>query len=442
MPIAVGASTGRSVVIVDGVRTPFAKAGGALADVPAHELGRVAVRELLARTELDPARLDEVVLGNCGSPPRPRTSRASRRSRPACRERVPAFTVHRNCASGIEAVAEAALRIAAGRRHGGDRRRHRVDVDYPLLMGPALTEAFARVRARALAAARARAVPRASRPGAARRASRSSRASPIRCAASTWAQTAEVLAREFAHHARGAGRVRARATSARSPRDEGRLAGRGDARLPRRRRSSRSRTTSARAASRRSSSSRSSSPSSTAATARSRSATRARSPTARSRCWSWTRRPRAPRATARSAALRSVAFAGLDPERMGLGPVFATPLALERAGVALADIDADRDQRGVRRAGAGVPRRVRVATTFAREKLGPRARARRDRSRELNVNGGAIALGHPVGVSGARLVLTLLHEMRRRGGGRGLATLCVGGGQGAAVVLESMPEAA
>jgi acetyl-CoA acetyltransferase len=80
--------------------------------------------------------------------------------------------------------------------------------------------------------------------------------------------------------------------------------------------------------------------------------------------------------------------------------------------------------------------------TFAREQLGlARAIGAIDPAK-LNVNGGAIALGHPVGVSGTRLVLTLLYELRRRGGGLGLATLCVGGGQGAAVVVESMPEAA
>jgi len=78
-----------------------------------------------------------------------------------------------------------------------------------------------------------------------------------------------------------------------------------------------------------------------------------------------------------------------------------------------------------------------ASDTFGREKLGlPGAVGAIDPAR-LNVNGGAIALGHPVGVSGTRLVLTLLRELRRQGGGLGLATLCVGGGQGASVVVEA-----
>ncbi len=103
------------VVIVEGVRTPFAKAGSALAGTSAAELGRLAIAELLARTAFDPARLDEVVLGNCGTP-----ADAANLARVAALEAgvpaaVPAFTVHRNCASGIESIAEAAARVAHGR---------------------------------------------------------------------------------------------------------------------------------------------------------------------------------------------------------------------------------------------------------------------------------------------------------------------------------------
>jgi acetyl-CoA acetyltransferase len=77
-----------------------------------------------------------------------------------------------------------------------------------------------------------------------------------------------------------------------------------------------------------------------------------------------------------------------------------------------------------------------ASETFAREKLGRGAALGEIDRQRLNVNGGAIALGHPVGATGTRLVLTLLKEMKRRGLHRGLATLCVGGGQGAALLLE------
>jgi acetyl-CoA C-acetyltransferase/acetyl-CoA acyltransferase len=133
--------------------------------------------------------------------------------------------------------------------------------------------------------------------------------------------------------------------------------------------------------------------------------------------------------------IRSFAFAGLSPKRMGLGPVFAMNAALERAGLALSDCELFEINEAF---AAQVLACVRAARSdeFARRELG------RDRALgeipldRLNVNGGAIALGHPVGASGGRLLLTLLHEMRRRNLRRGMAALCVGGGQGAAFVLE------
>ena len=100
--------------ILGGIRTPFARAGTALERVPAYELGRIAIAELLARQNLDPARLDHVVFGNCAQP-----AEAANIARVAALlggvpESVPGVSVHRNCASGMEAVADATYRIAAG----------------------------------------------------------------------------------------------------------------------------------------------------------------------------------------------------------------------------------------------------------------------------------------------------------------------------------------
>jgi acetyl-CoA acyltransferase len=133
--------------------------------------------------------------------------------------------------------------------------------------------------------------------------------------------------------------------------------------------------------------------------------------------------------------LRGYAFVGLDPAHMGLGPTHATPLALRRAGVRFGDIGLIEMNEAF--AAKVIANEVAMGSaSYAREKLGlDEAVGEIDRS-TLNVNGGAIALGHPVGVSGTRLVLTLLREMRRRDVPLGLATLCVGGGQGAAFVLE------
>jgi acetyl-CoA acyltransferase 2 len=111
--------------------------------------------------------------------------------------------------------------------------------------------------------------------------------------------------------------------------------------------------------------------------------------------------------------------AGVDPDVMGIGPVPAARQALARAGLALSDMDL-----------------VEINEAFAVQYLAVERELGLDRDR-TNVNGGAIALGHPVGASGARVALTILHELRRRGGGYGLAALCIGGGQGIAMVVEA-----
>jgi len=133
--------------------------------------------------------------------------------------------------------------------------------------------------------------------------------------------------------------------------------------------------------------------------------------------------------------VRSYAYAGCDPSRMGLGPVYSSAKALQSAGMTMREMEL-----------------VELNEAFAAQVLAclhgfanPPAQCQNEHgiSRlseldqgRLNVNGGAIALGHPVGATGARIVLTLLNELKRRGGQRGLATLCIGGGQGGAVVVE------
>jgi acetyl-CoA acyltransferase len=136
-----------------------------------------------------------------------------------------------------------------------------------------------------------------------------------------------------------------------------------------------------------------------------------------------------------SGRVKSYAFVGLDPTRMGLGPTFATPIALKRAGAQFRDIGLIELNEAF--AAQVIGNEIAMASArFCRDHLGlDKPIGEIDRA-ILNVNGGAIALGHPVGVSGTRLVLTLLREMRHRNVPLGLATLCVGGGQGAALVLE------
>jgi acetyl-CoA acetyltransferase family protein len=114
----------------------------------------------------------------------------------------------------------------------------------------------------------------------------------------------------------------------------------------------------------------------------------------------------------------SWAYAGVEPELMGIGPVPATRQALEKAGLKLSDMDL-----------------IEVNEAFAAQYLAVEKELGLDQTR-TNVNGGAIALGHPLGATGTRLVLTILHELQRRAGRYGLVTACIGGGQGIAMVVE------
>lgn len=132
--------------------------------------------------------------------------------------------------------------------------------------------------------------------------------------------------------------------------------------------------------------------------------------------------------------VKSYAFAALDPSRMGLGPAHAIPIALERAGVSLEDIDVIEINEAFAAQVIGCIKAL-DSEKFCREKLG-RGRVGLIDASKINVNGGAIALGHPVGATGARIILTAARELRRKGGRYALATLCVGGGQGGAVILE------
>lgn len=121
--------------------------------------------------------------------------------------------------------------------------------------------------------------------------------------------------------------------------------------------------------------------------------------------------------------IRSYGFAGLEPERMGLGPSYATPVALEKAGLTMDDMEL-----------------IELNEAFAAQVLACRRRFEQIGMPldwdKVNVNGGAIAIGHPVGMTPTRIVITLLKEMKQRDLSLGLATLCVGGGLGGAMILE------
>lgn len=120
------------------------------------------------------------------------------------------------------------------------------------------------------------------------------------------------------------------------------------------------------------------------------------------------------------AVIRGYANAGVNPEIMGIGPVTATQSCLEKAGWTVDDLDV-----------------IEANEAFAVQSLSVGKELGWDAER-VNVNGGAIALGHPIGASGCRVLVTLLHEMKRRGQAKGLATLCIGGGMGVSLAVETL----
>ncbi len=133
--------------------------------------------------------------------------------------------------------------------------------------------------------------------------------------------------------------------------------------------------------------------------------------------------------------LRSYAYAALDGSRMGLGPVYSTAKLLDKTGLTLKDFDLIELNEAFA-AQVLACEKAFGSIEFAKKFLGRTQAVGELPMDALNVNGGAIALGHPVGATGTRLVITLLRELRRRNKNRGLATLCVGGGQGASLALE------
>jgi acetyl-CoA C-acetyltransferase len=118
------------------------------------------------------------------------------------------------------------------------------------------------------------------------------------------------------------------------------------------------------------------------------------------------------------ARIRAYASSGVDPAVMGMGPVPASRRCLEKAGWKPAELDL-----------------MEINEAFAAQACAVNKEMGWDTSR-INVNGGAIALGHPIGASGCRVLVTLLHEMGRRGAKKGLASLCIGGGMGVALAVE------
>jgi acetyl-CoA C-acetyltransferase/acetyl-CoA acyltransferase len=429
------AAAERDVVIVAGVRTPFVKFNTLLQHTSAVELGRMVVREAIERADIDPDAIDEVIVGNIAGPPDAANVARVIALEAKVGRHVPAFTVNRNCASGLESIVEAAYRIRTGDADLVVAGAVESMSQIPLLVSTSAQRIWTRLaRARGLLeriATMARFRPRHFKPVPGLLLGLTDPVSGL-----NMGETAEVLAREFGisrdEQDAFALRSHQRATAAWS---QGRME---DEVIPvpigPRYESAAERDNGIREKQ------------TLEALARLRPVFDKRNGTVTAGNSSQITDGAAALVLASDerarelglpvlGRIRSWAFAGCDPARMGLGPVLATPRALRRAGgLALDRMDLIEINEAFAAQVLACFKAFGSREFFERH-LGTAPLGAPDPER-VNVNGGAIALGHPVGASGGRLVLTTLLELRRRNASLGLVTLCVGGGQGGAMVLE------
>lgn len=424
------------VAIVDGIRTPFCKMGTEFNALSAQELGRIAARELLERTGIDVNAIDEVIFGNVGQP-----ADAANISRviallSGIPKATPAFTVNRNCASGIEAAVQAAMKIQTGDGEcflvGGTESMSNITVH---LVKPLQDQLTALSRAKTLwgrLSGLARFYPRYFNIQKSLQIGLQLGLTDPVCGLNM-GQTAEVLAKEFGitreeqdeftliSHQRvcaaretlkeeivpviPAPRYKKAVEADNGPRENQTIEALAKLKPFFDRRSG------------------------TVTAGNSSQVT-----DGAVALLMMSQRKARKLGLAPLGFMRAHAFAGVEPSRMGIGPAHAIPKVLKKAGMRLKDMQAVEINEAF---AAQVLACLKALESegFASE-FGYGGYTGRIDPSILNVNGGAVALGHPVGATGARLILTMLKHMRRNDLNTGLVSLCVGGGQGAAVILE------
>lgn len=423
------------IAIVDGIRTPLCKSWGQLKGADADDLAAYVLSEVVARVGIDPTLIDEVIIGNCSQPVDSSNMARVAALKAGIPDSVPAFSVQRNCASGMQSVASAADKILSGHAQiilaGGAESMSNI----PFIYGKKMTGLFQRLsRAKTLSAKLSTLLS-----------FRPSFLTPIVGLEKgltdpipnlIMGKTAEVLAREFlisrerqdrfalhshqkATVAMTSGRLAEEIIPVPTPpkyegvvmADDGPRSNQTMEALQKLRpffdrvngtvtAGTSSQVTDGAAA-----------------------------------------LMMMPEEKAQELGLEPLgylvdyAFASLDGVHMGLGPVHATHRLLERTGLSMHDFKLVELNEAFA-AQVIACQEAFASESYAKKFLGCTSAVGELRDEILNVNGGGIALGHPVGATGTRLILTLLKELRRREENLGLATLCVGGGQGAAFAVE------
>ena len=424
----------KNIYIVDGIRTPFCKMGTSLSNLSAVDLGQTATSQLVARAGIDPGIVEHVVFGCVGQPADAANMARVIALRAGIPKHVPACTVHRNCASGFEAITHAAQMMAAEQADvvlvGGAESMSQIPLFYSQLaaqkFGRLLRSRSFLAKLQAMAAFR----PADFKP----RIGLQLGLTDPTCGLNM-GETAEVIARKYgiSREEQDAYSVRShlRAVAARE-----RLAeeicpvygsGRGNETVVEHDNGPRPHQTMEAQNKLRPVFDRREGTVTPGNASQITDGAVALLMMTEEACQRHGCEP--------LGRLVGYCYAGCEPKEMGLGPVFAIDAAEKRYKISLDSADLIEINEAFAAQVIGVLKTIKCEQ-FARKHLG-RLRALGEISDEkLNVNGGAIALGHPVGASGARLALTALKELRRRQGKRALVTLCVGGGQGGALWLE------
>ena len=424
------------IAVIAGFRSPMGKAGGVMKNLTAHDLGARIVKEVVIRSGIDPETIDEVIVGNVAQPAEAANIARVIALKAGLPEKIPAFTVHRNCASGMEAMTVACSKILNDEAQiilaGGVESMSNI----PLFFGKKMTEFFGQLFKAKTFSQKLKVFSTFRlyflKPVIGFQQGLTDPVSGLimGCTAENVAKDFKITRQEQDEFSLRSHQLAERAmasgifieeiipvfnndekNSQMIEEDEGVRKGQNIAALAKL------------------------SPyfekiTGTVTVGNSSQVTDGAAFAILMR-----------ESKAKEMGLkplgyiRDYAYAGLDPSRMGLGPVFATAKLFDKTGLSMQDIELIELNEAFAAQAIGCERAF-ASDEFAQKHLG-RDKALGKIDREImNVNGGGVALGHPVGMTGARIVIHLLRELKRRGKNRGLATLCIGGGQGGAVVVE------
>jgi acetyl-CoA C-acetyltransferase/acetyl-CoA acyltransferase len=424
------------IAIIGGFRTPMGKAGGSLKNISADDLAVRVVKELIIRTGIDINKIDEVIFGNVANPGNAANIARVIALKAGLPEHIPAFTVHRNCASGMEAVTNAANKIWAKSAEiilvGGTESMSNI----PLMFNHKMTGLFAKLfKAKTIwqklcAVSKFRLNFLAPIIGIEQGLTDPVSGMIMGC-------TAEAVAKKFAITRQEQDELsvlshnRAEAATKNGifkdeiipifnndeqnnkmiELDEGIRNGQNTTGLAKLKPYFEKETGTVTVGN-------SSQITDGAATMIVMSESKAKE-----------------LGLEPLGYLKDFSYCGLEPDLMGLGPVYATSKVLDKTGLSLADMELIEMNEAFAAQVIGCERAF-ASDNFCKKNLG-KDKALGVINRDItNVNGGGIALGHPVGMTGSRIILHLLRELKRRNKNRGLATLCIGGGQGGACILE------